>query len=273
MGRTVATAIESLLAVRIRQGFLLCAIASSLVGVTPQTSPAGFLSPAQFITEFLAEAQGEDAEIVQTLFGNDSSSPLHFTSNVDVATTTFSYSLVPGSTYQGLGMNLSGSGVFDSGTNVWTLTSSGALGPTTWDSLGTDSITNLDLTSHSNRHYRRGLEIQRRRDIEDDKDVNSSGVSFGRAWRTFDGVQQGNTWGILDNVPKDRAEWNWSASGDALAALIVTAGVSPTDGGAGTFTTVISSVPEPESLTTFVIGAVILVGHRMLRCAGERHSE
>jgi hypothetical protein len=205
----------------------------------------------------MAETQGENAAFVEEFFGVDPTSPLRFTSNVDVSAMTFSYALTPGSTYQGMSMALSGSGSFDSSTNVWTTSSAVTLGSMSWTTTGTDTITNSDFAFHSHT-----LIPLTPFDVDDDVVVNPDGSGGGVQWFTLLGVQVGNTWPINFSVPPDNPNWNWNADGPNF--IFSTMGSSPTDGGAGTFTTLLS-VPEPRSITMLGLGTVWLAAWRLVR--------
>jgi hypothetical protein len=88
------------------------------------------------IIETMMEAEGADTLFLGQVFGPDSSSVLHFTSNVNLSTGAFSYSLVSGQTYLGSAFSLTTTGIFNSalGEFVWTTTAQ--LGAQHWSGSG-----------------------------------------------------------------------------------------------------------------------------------------
>jgi hypothetical protein len=88
------------------------------------------------IIETMMEAEGTDTLFLGQVFGPDSSSGLHFTSNVNLSTGAFSYSLVSGQKYLGSAFSLTTTGTFNSalGEFVWTTTTQ--LGSQHWSGSG-----------------------------------------------------------------------------------------------------------------------------------------
>jgi hypothetical protein len=107
-------------------GICLCSV--STTGAAP-------LSPFQEVIEVLMDAQGANATLIARSFGPDSNSVLSFTANVQVGQ-SFSYSSTPGLTYLGQPLSVTTSGIFNTSTNAWEMTSSGSLGGTSLSGTG-----------------------------------------------------------------------------------------------------------------------------------------
>ena len=229
-----------------------------LIGLLVQTSYASTLTTAQFVTEFLQESQGEDAALVFLQFGADSSSPLGFTSTVDVSALSFSYALVPGSTYAGQSITLSGTGIYDPTLNTWALASSGMLGTVPWTTTGTDVITSLDFAFSSDRDLK-DKDGNKIGDVHDDCVVDEktllSDCTF--QFTDKDGKKVGKPFPVKDKLVEVPGTWSWNADGSAAGFVISSIGNSPFTGGSGSFTTVISAVPGPASI--FLVGAGLFV--------------
>ena len=86
-------------------------------------APAGTVDVAT-LTQLMIENQGNDMTLLGLGFGVDPGSPVTFTSTVNASGMSFSFMPVSGSTYKGQLVTLSGSGVFNSTTNILTTTAS-----------------------------------------------------------------------------------------------------------------------------------------------------
>jgi hypothetical protein len=243
-----------------------------LIGIATRPAEAGVIftpnfTPTDFVTEYLMESQGEDAVFVKTMFGTDPHSPLHFSSFVDPTAMTFSFSLVPGSTYKGLSMTLTGSGAFDSSSNTWIISSSGMLGSTSWSTLGTDVITSDTMTDQGEKSNRDRIDEHGNKigDIHDIVFIDKENPirDFGTAILTDkDGKEIGKPFPIR-TIRRRTGAWNWEADGPDFTVTSV--GFTGPDGGTRSFTTTIAPVPEPSTLTLLTLGTVGLIGYRWRR--------
>ena len=203
------------------------------------------------------ENQGENSAVIGALFGPDESSPLFFSSNVDVAGMAFSFSLKPGSTYLGLAITLSGSGVFDAVTDVWNASSSVTLGSASWTVTGTyggnpatdDSflpppflpVSNFVIDPGSRQYH----------DIHDLIFYNPATGESGGFFHFTDihGIRSTPNFPITDHRNQD-GTWSWDTITDTFR--IDSTGISLE--GDGSFSTTISAIPEPSSVVLFGAG-------------------
>jgi hypothetical protein len=90
--------------------------------------------------EVMMHAQGVTSTLPGLLPANLQPSTLMFLSNVDAEARTFAYSTVPGSTFQGSDIILTGVRVFDAGSQTWVVTSDLTWATTTWSGSGSFSV-------------------------------------------------------------------------------------------------------------------------------------
>jgi hypothetical protein len=114
---------------------------------TPAIARAGFATPVIEATEVMIAAEQADASFIGSFFGPSPGSTLLFTSTVDPAGQSFSFTLASGSSYQGQAMTLTDAGTLNSSTGVWNSTSLGSLGATSWMGTGTQTITGDPMNS------------------------------------------------------------------------------------------------------------------------------
>jgi hypothetical protein len=92
------------------------------------------------LTHLMIESEAVDADGLVLLFGPDFASHIVFSSLVDPLAMSYSYTSVPGSTYEGLSLTLSATGIFDPSTDTLAIASAGTLGADSWTSLGANLL-------------------------------------------------------------------------------------------------------------------------------------
>ena len=152
------------------------AIAAPFACATPLT--------AGQLTDLMVENQGDNAEFIAIVFGTDANSPLAFTSNVNSAGTLFTFSLTP-TLYRGQSMTLTGTGSYDSTTNILQLSSSGSLGSTSWTTAGTAAVTfsGSDLNVLTNINFLNGG-VEKSADVHAEGFVRADGTTGGFGFDT-----------------------------------------------------------------------------------------
>ena len=219
------------------------------------------LNQVQLLTELMIESQGDNAGYLGLMFGPDASSPLVFSSNVDPSGTTFSFSLNPGTTYQGQSLTLSGSGVFDPSTSMLTASSSGMLGSKAWTTSDSETVISngdkFSVASDSNLFDPAAKAFDRHRIT----DLFSDGISVNAGFYTDkDGKKipgsdftSTDTWKLQN---PDAGNWQYAENAPGLGFTVASQGFSPINGGAGSFTA--SVVPEPSASLLFLGGLGML---------------
>lgn len=243
-------------------------VAVGIALATPLASPASNIArsssdsvsnlpPVQITTEALMNAEGADAGLIGMFFGADSGSPLHFTSFVDPKTFTFSFSLNPGSTYLGQSITESASGSFDPNTGILSATTSGTLGATTFSITDLETFTDIlngiegsgDQTFSLDGHSIPGHENERRH-VERVREFRDGTSEESGYYEDKEGHRTPFT--EPDRRRPDEPDWDFGTRHGGPYST----GFSPLDGGAGSFTTTVSPVPEPSTL--LLIGSGIL---------------
>jgi hypothetical protein len=249
--------------------------AAALLAAAAAPCRAG-LSPGAEVTEVMMESQGLHGALIGSLFGPDDAAQLRFTSQVDVAGKTFSYSLPGPRTDAGQAVSWTTTGSFNSGLNIWqwstactvgtlNLSTLGGLGPfvgadpPAWDifidlSLDTTVISDVTYTQTAIRTVSMGTITVK----------TLSGTVISSTEHTDQLILQG----------PDTGKWQWDTGmitgtlgkSDFRAGA---AGFSPMpDGGLGEFTLCITAVPEPSAFLLAFTG-VVLAGcgwQRRKRC-------
>lgn len=218
----------------------------------------------------MMENQGENSVVIGKLFNADPSSQLSFASNVDLPALTFSFSLDPGSTYEGLPIALTGSGAFDASTGLWDASSSGTLGSASWTVSGTYSVSGDVRLEVSNIDVFFPFKPFKIFDLHDvvvyDTKTGESGGTFhftdakGNRPPCNDLIKAGCNWYLNDTLGKD-GKWTWTTTTDTFR--VDSSGDSPATGGTGSFSARISPIPEPHDL--LLVGTVMLGLYRA-RC-------
>lgn len=93
---------------------------------------AGPLNPVQLANEVMMHAQGEDGQVIASRIGVDPNSPLNYSTHVDPAGRSFTFSLTSGSTYLGQPITLSAAGTLNPSTQTWSISSYASYGATRW---------------------------------------------------------------------------------------------------------------------------------------------
>jgi hypothetical protein len=251
---------------RLASGPSVLALAALAI-VTTIASP-GRAASVDLATVIMMANSEANAVFIGVQFGTDSSSPLNFTSNVDAAGQSFSYSLNPGSTYLGQAISLTSSGVLSSDGTVWTLTSDGTFGATSWSTTGTAS-TSTDPSGVTTDHHTYDLK---------DKNGNLTG-DFTLDDRTITGKTSTDSGFRTDTSRKpvpnsdftstdslSDGKWTFNLVPLKTSNMIfpvIGTGFSPPAGGVGTFTTTI--IPEPASLILLTLGVSAVFGCLRIR--------
>jgi hypothetical protein len=235
------------------------------------------------LVEVMMDAQGTEAQLYGAMLGVSPSRPqsLSGTTSIDLATGSFSFSLNPGSTYLGQPISDSVQGQFNPATGSYDLTGTGAwasgvqwtangsitpgvidLGEPKWQlkSSGvvltlpsvppkpiygqTDTVTILGPTPTSPALSLRQSSLL-------DPRGNGLGISFGTD--QFDPVT--GRWQFQDLFLPDLS------SPKLTPFQEITSGTTPVTGGPGTYTTTISSVPEPSSWVMGLLGILGMLGY------------
>jgi hypothetical protein len=236
-----------------------------LLTTIPTLGRAGSIDLA---TELMMGDQEANTLIIGSLFGADPTSPLKFTSTVDTGGQSFSYSLNSGSAYEGQSISLTSIGSLNAAGTLWTLSSNGSLGSSSWSTAGTAAVVtdpNGDTEQHQNydtfdkfgnkngdTHIDRVISGKSSTDTGFFTDLSGNKVAKSNFTST-DTLVNGK-WDVTTtpiNFPSE------------LVFPTFSTGFSPTAGGTGSFTS--SFVPEPSSLTLFVLSALGVLGCMRLR--------
>jgi len=97
------------------------ALTAALLAVTlgAPAASAGTITAGALVTETMMEIQSFNNLVLYAAYGVDESTTLHFNTNVDAASQTFSFSSAAGSSYLGRPVNISGSGFFNSALDLF----------------------------------------------------------------------------------------------------------------------------------------------------------
>jgi hypothetical protein len=88
------------------------------------------------LQETLMEANANESLFIGFVFGVDNSTILDYKFDINIADKSFKYSLTPGQTYQGLGIELAASGAYDPSSGAYKWSSDGDIGGQSWTSVG-----------------------------------------------------------------------------------------------------------------------------------------
>jgi len=252
------------------------ALTAALLAVTlgAPAASAGTITAGALVTETMMEIQSFNNLVLYAAYGVDESTTLHFNTNVDAASQTFSFSSAAGSSYLGRPVNISGSGFFNSALDLFQWTTAGNVGDKAWSGAG-------DLQWVGDPHASPcfnvvlGGQIYR---VCAELDVDGTGDSTGTYTLTGpDGTKYGpyggtdhlttGGWFHSIKVPKN------PVTPDGRIDVIASAGNMPglfrlpgggfDGGGVGTYDVTVSPVPEPSTITMLGLGGILIGGSRM----------
>ena len=241
----------------------------------PRQASAGAL-----LVHTMMEQQGEELLMLGIRSGPDGGSPLNFSSTVDDAALTYSFTLDSGSTYLGQSITLTGSGVFDSVNNIYDWSASGSLGAFNWTSVGTlvwsGQGPDPNGQSSTNQYDSDGNKIS---DMHDFGTVDlGNGLSTVMIQATFaDGSNNGQPSKEGDAYDDDDGKMKYNIDSSQFGFIVSTVGQSPPGGGIGSSTAFITSVPEPHPFVLISAGMIaygiyILTTRLISGLAGRRHT-
>ena len=236
------------------------AVITLLAALSPAAAyAAGPLTPVQLAMEAMMTAQQYDATFLGFQFGSDSNSRLSYSSYVDPAGQTFTFSLKSGSTYLGQSISLNAAGNLDPSTKTWNVLSSGSYGGNLWQV--TTSLVPEISSNTSAIGYKSVAEFGPRQDlqkhlppVEDKIDIVCEGNWTGTGFFDFSvetcrkciGDRCGPSWISHDGAWGD-AELQWFSTSNVIYANLglSSRGSAPIEGGAGSFSTVVGPAQAP----------------------------
>ncbi len=274
---------------------------ASLVASMPHQSLGATISGDEII-EAMMENQGADAAYLGRQYGGDASSLIQFQSSIDPVAGTFTYSTAPGATYQGLGLSMTSTGVYDSSTASWSLETIGSLGGSSWVQDGSGAYTGdlfnpaIGMSAAAGAadpsesgifgwkipigggHY---LDFHSTPSVVAPPGSSTLVQSFATFSFTIDGkvVKSITLPTGKDDITKPlpfsgkgwRDEIDVYPGVDNIASFIVASqGSTPTDGGLGSFTMQITPAPEPASLGLIAVGLLLLSRFKVLKAKAGR---
>ena len=255
------------------------------------------------LTEVMMDVQGSEAILYGNLLGVNPTSPqsLSGTSSTDIANGSFTFSLNPGSTYLGQAISDSVQGQYNAATGSFDWTATGSWGSgTQWTETGNlvaaelqiiGGVPTWTLTSKQQVTVKLGDIPTPLYSVPDQVTIYGDGLfEPALSVRTsdfdlWDGTIGGTTIGSDRFDPftgknkfrpyKIQDLFNPKFIGPNIQLLAfqqTTIGTTPMTGGSGTYTTTISSVPEPASWVMGLLGVLGLLGYTCWRrrAAGAR---
>jgi len=267
---------------------ILSLLALTLGAITPTGVLASGLPAWAQNTEVMINAEGADMTTIGRYFGPDNSSTLNFTTSQNVANETFSYALNSGSTYLGQPASLSGTGYFDNVNSDWVVTSNGTIGSQSWSTAYLATVTGDPTLTIAGRITiphpgLPGLDIELTAALQvvfpPPPLLIVRSVAAGQLTVGFPpfSVNVGPKFGVFDSIGVGGGVI-WATGGVFVAGvdanggghdfMVATSGMVPPNdnGGAGTLTSMVQSVPEPSSVTLLGLGVLGLIPlHRWTR--------
>ncbi len=237
---------------------------------------AGSITATTFVTETMMETQSFNNLILYGAFGADTTSTLQFSSFTDPVTNTFSYQTLPGQTYDGMAVSLSGSGAFDMNTDEYNYTVSGIVGNDVYSGSGTlqwvgdPTATPCFNVNLGGKNYRvcANLEVD---GTGDSTGTYTFTAPDGTVYGPYNGSDHLTTGGWFHTITVPRNPVTLDGTVDVIASvgsipnLHADTGGEFNGGGFGSFQTGISAVPEPSPGSMFGIGCVLMLSARGLQ--------
>lgn len=231
------------------------AMAMLFMGLPQTAHAAGPLTPGQVAMEIMMHSQGEDAAFIAAEIGVDPNSALTYSTNVDPAGQTFTFSLKPGTTYQGRSLSLNASGQLNPSTQSWNVVSTGAYGGTQWTvtsnlvpaaSANTSTLAYKSTASFNSSGIIQDIQLYNGISCtpifgywnwgwsEESCTLTWNGQPIGTPWLASDGYSNWGWW-----------NWYWVSNVVYLDFSLSAQGSTPLEGGAGSFTTFIAPAQQP----------------------------
>lgn len=115
-------------------------IIPALLALVASRSPADSLTALEETAEAMIQAQGVTSMVLGLLPANLEPTTLNFISTTNASDRSFSYSLAPGSLFQGSSITMSTTGAFNSTSSQWDISSAMSWAGVTWSETGTLSV-------------------------------------------------------------------------------------------------------------------------------------
>lgn len=241
--------------------------------IHPATTQAGFETRNDEIVEVMMETQGADLDFLTRQFSLSQDTTLSFTSPTDIAGYRFSYSTVPGSTYEGQPLSIISSGYFDASDERWHLTSTITVGNMQGTSIGVgqvigDPMIHIDWGLDDwNTDYHARVTVTHEV-IKSAAYVVSRGLNEETRRGFFGDIVTGRSISsdFYETDGPNKGKWIWDGALEAVK--ISSSGFSPIEGGSGTFTANLRVLPAPSGLVLMGLGSLGLLA----RALGRRRS-
>jgi len=242
-----------------------------LLNLLGPVAVADFLTPPDEAVEALMQAQGQDLTALVRFFGNDGNAVLHFSTTVDANARTFSFLLLPGSTYLGMPFTMSTTGSGNA-TDAWTWTTTSTLGTQTWTITATGQFVDppsffdvfVDIDPFKDQHSYVTFDQTASRTVSVETTTFTMHDIITNVDTVYKTTQRFDTH-VLQGP--DAGKWVWgdvtTDQIDGHTLHIQSNGFSPRDGGAGDFTA--TFVPEPSTFLLSVSSLVLLVSRGFAR--------
>jgi hypothetical protein len=244
-----------------------------LLGLIVTVQPRSRADLVLTATEVMIEETTVNVSALGFFFGVDPTSPLSFTTFVAPSGLSYSYSAVPGTTYLGQNLSLAGTGTLVASGSYHVMTA-GKLGDVIWSSDGFENVTNnpdgtTTIKSDSEIEDEKGKATgDYHYEIKEDGN-KSSGTGYYTALGTGQKVPKSDV-DIKDTYNEKTGEWDCTITPhfiqqDQPPPVVNSVGLTPAIGGDGTFTAVVTSVPEPSPFGMLLLTSLGFLGGLRLR--------